>query len=353
VKKIIYKIDSKGKKRFLSFNVIENRIIQQSGIVGSDNVVEHIKTCKAKNIGKVNETSPEAQALLETKAKIKLKLSEDYFETLEQAQTTKVILPMLAKSYDKQKKKIDWSNNVFVQPKLDGMRAITINNKLVSRTGKAITTLNHIENDLNLINNNNIHFDGELYLHGESFQNNMKLIKKYRKGETEKINYYVYDLISPEPFHKRFDLLSTMLLKAGHIKVVPTYKIRSEDELNEYHIRFLNDGFEGTMVRHGIEPYKVNGRSAHLLKYKDFKDIAVKVIDIIPAEQKPQWGIPVLMHENGCVFRAGTRFSHAEREDLLKNKNKYIGLTAEIRYFEETDDGIPRFPVCVGFRLDK
>ena len=29
------------------------------------------------------------------------------------------------------------------------------------------------------------------------------------------------------------------------------------------------------------------------------------------------------------------------------------GKTAEIRFFEYTDDGLPRFPVCVGIRLDK
>ena len=31
----------------------------------------------------------------------------------------------------------------------------------------------------------------------------------------------------------------------------------------------------------------------------------------------------------------------------------HIGQTAEVRFFEYTDGGIPRFPVCVGFRLDK
>jgi hypothetical protein len=34
-------------------------------------------------------------------------------------------------------------------------------------------------------------------------------------------------------------------------------------------------------------------------------------------------------------------------------KEEYIGQTAEVRFFEYTDGGIPRFPVCVGFRLDK
>ena len=47
------------------------------------------------------------------------------------------------------------------------------------------------------------------------------------------------------------------------------------------------------------------------------------------------------------------KFSHAEREEILINKENYIGKTAEIRFFEYTEDGIPRFPVAVGIRLDK
>ena len=47
------------------------------------------------------------------------------------------------------------------------------------------------------------------------------------------------------------------------------------------------------------------------------------------------------------------KFSHAEREEILQNKDQYIGQMAEIRFFEYTEDGLPRFPVCHGFRLDK
>jgi hypothetical protein len=38
---------------------------------------------------------------------------------------------------------------------------------------------------------------------------------------------------------------------------------------------------------------------------------------------------------------------------MLINKQDYLGKTAEIRFFEFTDDGLPRFPVMVGIRLDK
>ena len=44
------------------------------------------------------------------------------------------------------------------------------------------------------------------------------------------------------------------------------------------------------------------------------------------------------------------KFSHEAREEILRNKHMYIGQMAEIRFFEFTDSGLPRFPICYGFR---
>jgi DNA ligase 1 len=45
--------------------------------------------------------------------------------------------------------------------------------------------------------------------------------------------------------------------------------------------------------------------------------------------------------------------SHKEREEILSNKIDYVGKIANIRFFEYTDDGLPRFPVFYGFYLDR
>jgi ATP-dependent DNA ligase len=115
------------------------------------------------------------------------------------------------------------------------------------------------------------------------------------------------------------------------------------------------------MVRHSEEGYAVNKRSSQLLKYKDFLDEAYVVVDVVPSESRPEQGVVVCskpMEQAGDnvwvqIFNCGMKFSHAEREEILANKQNYIGKMAEIRFFEYTDGGIPRFPVCVGFRLDK
>lgn len=342
----LYKKDSKGKLRELDIYADDGHLYQVSGLVDGKKVTNS-KLCKPKNVGKKNETTSIQQAQKEAESLITKKLSEGYFKTIKEAENYYVILPMLAKVYNKEKHKIDWSKPVFVQPKLDGMRCHGYKDKMLSRKNKEIDTLNHIQQTLKNINSNYI-LDGELYAHGLSFQENMKLIKKYREKESEKIKYHVYDLVMNESFEVRYDTLMRLVNDIDDIELVPTYRITSESEMLEYHKKFLSQGYEGTIIRWGKAGYESNKRSSHLLKYKDFKDMTAIVKDIIPMDAYPKQGLVVCDE-----FIATPKMSHKEKEELLANKDKYIGQIAEIRYFEETDDGKPRFPVCVGFRLDK
>lgn len=143
------------------------------------------------------------------------------------------------------------------------------------------------------------------------------------------------------------------------IILVDTFKIKNERELLEYHKEFISTGYEGSIVRTDGY-YKCNGRSSNLLKYKDFQDIDAEIVDIVPAEQRPEWGVPVLKYTNQKVsgvntytFRAGLKYSHEDRKEFLTNKEKYIGKIANIRFFEYTDEGLPRFPVMVGIHTDR
>jgi len=349
--KTLYKKDNHNRIRVWNIWTEYDQLIQESGVLGGK-LVQHKKDCKSKNVGKSNETNPEQQALLELDSEYKSKLTEGYFKTIEEAESEVVLLPMLAKSYNDEKKKIDWSN-CFIQPKLDGMRCLAhIKSNgdvtLISRDGKIITNMEHIMDDLSIIRQDII-LDGELYAHGLSFQENMKLIKKYRPGLTEQIKYHVYDMVIDKPFVKR--IVRPFIKSLPNCSEVSTYEINNEAQLLKYHTINLKNGYEGSMIRWGNEGYKLNGRSSNLLKYKNFEDITLPIIDITPNEVNENHGTPWFEYK-GKKFKAGCKLSHYDRELLLLNKTKYIGRMGEIRYFELTDDGIPRFPIFHGFRLD-
>jgi len=347
--KTIYKIDSKGKSRFLHVYAEGAWLVQESGQVGTTNAVIHRSECKPKNVGKANETTAEEQAIAEATSKIETKMTTGYFETLEEAKNTNVILPMLAKDYNKERNKVIFP--CFIQPKLDGMRALYVDNKLITRKGKEIATMDHICEDLR-IGNKNLVIDGELYIHGRTFQENMRLIKKYRGKESEEIKYYVYDLVEDKPFAIRYAKLKQIVMMNDTVEVVPTILCRSHDELMDHHKLFIGAGFEGSIVRHSDAGYGVNKRDSQLLKYKEFVDIACTIVNVEPSEKKPEQG-QFVVEFDGKTFGCGMKFSHKEREAMLILKEQYIGQTAEIRFFELSEDGVPRFPVCHGIRLDK
>jgi DNA ligase-1 len=353
----IYKKDSSGKIRYLSISTEGNMVVQESGVVGTNSPVYNRSACEAKNVGKANSTTPEEQAVLEANSKITEKMRLGYFTSISEAQEKggkDFLLPMLAKDYKKELKKVTYP--CFVQPKLDGMRSLgSEDDGFMSRTGKAIDTLNHIV----LADLEGAILDGELYAHGISFQENMKLIKKYRPGQTEQVKYHVYDVVMDAPFSERHKFLTALidLENNPHIEFVPTFIVNNELEIAYYHAQFVAAGYEGTMVRHSDEGYAVNKRSSQLLKYKDFLDETYRVVNIVPSESRPEQGVVtcVITNKTGQLehFNTGMKFSHEAREEILRNKHMYIGMMAEIRFFEYTDSGLPRFPVCVGFRLDK
>ena len=350
--KTAYKKDSADRLRFVTVSVHGSMICQESGLCNG-NATQHWSTSKPKNVGKKNETTAEEQAILDATSKITKKLKKEYFETIEEAKTTTFVSPMLAEGSEKYLDQVDFTGEVYCQPKLDGMRCNKQGLSMKSRENRDIETLPGIAGILPEFEGI---LDGELYTHGRTFQEMMRMVKKVGP-ETDQVQYHVYDLMSDEPFTQRMTKLIkavSVLPKGSRIRVVPTFRVASRGEIDMCHKKFLEAGYEGTMIRWGEESYEMGKRSKYLLKHKDFKDIACKVVNVVPSEKRPEMGVVHCeISPGGPTFGCGMKFSHEERAEILTNKENYMGKTAEIRYFEDTDDGLPRFPVCVGFRLDK
>lgn len=354
--KTLFKRDSKEKIRVWKIWTEGAKIIQEAGLENGK-LVKNEKLATGKNIGKSNESTPAEQAILEMNSTYNGKLTEGYFKTKSEALSEEVILPMLAKSYNDEKHKIDW-NSCYIQRKYDGQRCLAIIKDgiitLKSRDGKIIENMDHIISDLSMISENMI-LDGELFSRElGTFQENMKAIKKNRPGITEKIKYNIYDIISNQNYNDRSIELDHIKDKYSFssIEFVETNPIFNEKELKSYHQQFISEGFEGSIIRHGNKPYGIDKRCDSLLKYKDFQDIDAEIIDIEPADQRPEWGVPVLKYKNS-TFRSGVRMSHEDRKDLLTNKKDYIGKLGNIRFFEWTDEGNPRFPILIGIHEDR
>lgn len=367
----LYKLDNKGKIRVwwivaFDWDLMSNleatppEYTQYHGVL--DGKIQNASTTvkEGKNIGKSNETSAYEQCCLEAESLwTKQRDRKGYTETVP---TAKPFGPMLAKSYDEHGHHIKFP--CYVQPKLDGLRCIAkVENGSVtlwSRQNKQFTVLPHIEQ--NVVHLGDGIYDGELYLHSASFQDIVGAIKRDEKNDlTEKIQYHIYDMINDDTYEKRYVELvmrfSGKLRTSQIIRLVKTQVIRAEN-LDECHLEYTQDGYEGAMLRNPTGKYKINGRSADLQKYKKFMDAEFEVIGAEENKGKLS-GTCVFRCKtaNGGEFAVMPEGTEAQRRQYWQDWNSgkiKKGSLLTVKFFSWTTSTpkVPRFPIGIAIRED-
>lgn len=317
-----------------------------------------------KNIGKVNETTPEQQARLKAEQLYEKKVKEGYVPDIEVAKTTKntleAIEPMLAFPIEDKIKYVKFP--AYVQPKLDGMRCIAIVQdgkcKLYSRSQKEINTVPHIVKEIEeKFAKENIILDGELYNHEhkENFNRIMSLIKRDEvHPEATEIQYHVYDVVSSENYAVRTALIQHIIDDSGYLKLVPTLIVKKQEEMDEVFDAFLEAGYEGAMYRNPLIPYEYK-RSTSLLKIKIMKDAEFEIVGVQEGNGKLQGkaGAFVVKTQDGKEFKAKLKGELEALTEYFVNFEKYKGKQLTVQFQGLTPDGIPRFPVGLRVRVDE
>lgn len=348
----LYREASSGAVQQWTVSVaIENDIpviLVEYGKVGGKKKIDRQKVHSGKNIGRSNETTPYEQAVSEATSRWNRKKDrEAYDENIVSSRAKRAVKPMLAHVYEKHSEKVDWSKPVFVQPKLDGHRCLAFKDNgrvsLLSRRGTAIDTLPHIVSDLNKTMEDGQVFDGELYCHTLSLNQIGSLIKK-ASDESELVEFHCYDVVENLPFSSRMALL---LVDFGpSLRAVETKRVYSEEEASEQFALFVEDGYEGAMLRHGDDPYKPGARSTSLLKLKSFQDSEFVIIGYREGKGTCE-GMAVFY----CQTDAGHRFevlapgTHEQKKEAWENRDSFVGkyVTVKYQYLTNTATPVP-FP---------
>jgi DNA ligase-1 len=319
--------------------------------------------CIGKNIGKSNETTDEEQAYVEAKSKWDKKLRLDYTEDITAVDSAKTrnFMPMLAKKFQDRKDKVIYP--CYTQRKSDGIRCILTAEGGFTRNGEKHATIPHIEKLFKPIFEEypDAIFDGELYNHDlhDEFEELCSLIRKKKPtindlfDAEEKIQYHIFDcpiigdLIQEDPFIDRYNemvriLISYKLANTKSIKIVYTYILNSEADVESYQHQFLDEGYEGIIIRIN-GPYE-NKRSSYLLKLKIFDDDEFEITDVVPGKgNRETWAAKVWCKtKNNEPFKAGIIGNKLFCQTLLANKNNVIGKEGTVRYFGFTNGNLPR-----------
>lgn len=315
------------------------------------------------DVGKQKRTAEE-QAIFEAKSKLKKKRDEAYYDTIEEAQTQVKLLPMLAHPFTKRKHNITYP--AYVQRKFDGVRCLAVLNSdktvtLLSRKGKEFPHLEHIKADV-VANNSDqaLVLDGELYSDTLTFQELVGLVKRVtlKPGNDKQmleVSLRVYDCVhimnGSADFQDRYLTIMGITHGAKYLSLVENIGVDNEAQIHEAQRKFVEEGYEGAMVRNLKGAYAIGKRSPDLQKVKTFLDGEYEIVGFSEATGNDAgtviWECKT---PEGLTFRVRPRGTREARTEQYQNGNDYIGKQLTVRYQELTDDGVPRFPVGITIR---
>jgi len=278
-----------------------------------------------------------------------------------------IVQPMLANKYTPNKTKLKFP--LAVQRKYDGIRCLSFMSKdmesthLITRQRKPIYNFHTIRKVLLHIFKHlkgRWYIDGELYSDTLPFEELSGLVRleagKIPKEKEEQIRYHVYDIFCLDdlsiPFNKRWDIITKQDYRdKKNVCHVQTLVVKNVEELNKKFHDFIEEGYEGLMLRKIDSPYVIRKRSNNLLKYKSDMEEEFKITGFHEgtgdAKGTPIWELET---KDGKTFSATPKGTREFKKELFRNAKNYIGKHLTVKFQEYTKDGIPRFPIGKAIR---
>lgn len=286
-----------------------------------------------------------------------------------------MIKPMLASPADLDKIRYP----VWASPKLDGIRAMNVDGKLMSRSMKPIPNkyVNHLFSHRKYAG-----LDGELIV-GRPFDKNV--IQATTSGVmsvegTPDVTWYVFDKYDhPGGFKTRLGAAGFHMY-TREIHTLIHKEITSADELLDFERITVEHGYEGIMIRDPHGPYKFGRSTAkegYLLKVKRFEDSEAVVIGVEPEYHntneaqtnelgrtkrssakdgliaKNTMGALVVRDiHTGAEFNIGTGFTAVQRQLWWQDRVAHImrGTIVKYKFFPVGVKDAPRHPVFLAVR---
>ena len=296
-------------------------------------------------------------------------------------------------AFDREKYPKLMSGDKLVDIKMDGVRILAVcdvhNNKVTlhTRNGRVKENFPHIQELLKtkLIPHlpYSIVIDGEMT--ARSFMELMKQLNRQTDVDTKDFKFAIFDAIPLEDFqkgrcddpqYKRDDACAAIAeaIDDEHVFHIVKTKMNLDtpegmEELENFHIKVMAAGYEGTMVKDPNAPYE-SKRSNAWLKMKPFVNVDLKVVDMLLGDAGKKYenclgrfvceGVDeasgLFIKVNPGEGRDGS-LTDADRVDFWARRNEIIGKTVEVFGHEISKDKHGnysiRHPRFVCFRDDK
>jgi DNA ligase 1 len=250
-------------------------------------------------------------------------------------------------------------NNWWVSSKYDGIRGIYLvaENKLVSRTSKEFSGLNHITSELNTFVNDlkaqelgDIEtVEGELFIPNFSFDKISSIVRKTKNHLISDKELVVFKMFSiKRNWLSTAEMISCLSNNSKVIKPVNYDLIENTPTaIKEYLEESKLISEEGVMLRNPNTAYEI-GRTNNLLKVKNFNlgVFTMKKFEKGTGILKNTLG-KILVTQNQINTKVGSGLTLNERNQIWANQDFYLNKTCEILYLNITKNNSLRHPVFV------
>lgn len=270
----------------------------------------------------------------------------------------------------------------IAEAKYDGERTIAVVTQkgvtYYSRSGKEAKHVDGLfDNDLQDMRatvGKDIVVDGERY--ASNFTETMNAKKSGNKEAKDNLRFYAFFLMTLEdwknntPRHTMQESRQWLadVIKASNCQKVQLSKgilAETPEAAEKFYREMVAEGFEGLILKQLTATYEWD-RSSNWIKWKPFFDADARIVGFYPGREKSRLentlgGIEVAGYlEDGTYFETnvGSGFPDDLRDEIWNNKEKYLGVTAVIKYQEVSraknkDVASLRFPTLERFRYDK
>ena len=335
--KPLYSLSSTGKEKYWSIQVVDDHLHMTFGYTGG-----RMQTTTRK----VQRKDPYKEAL----SRWEKKLKQGYFERNAGAGEMRTSWAMLAHDYTKRARDVIFP--CFVQPKVDGVRVLFKEGTFYTRSGDERHFDAELAHGLSILKFP-YPLDGELYNPTLSFEELAGLVNRdtLTLEESQKLNFYIFDYISEEPFKVRMHSLQQLRPCTERITILETQECLDTAQVDTYLEMYLARGFEGLILRNACGVYKSGFRSKDLQKYKLFQEEEFKITGYKQGKGKASSGVIwKCAAANGHEFYVKPACTDEMSAAYLSAADSFIGHPLTVKYQEKTKYGVPRFPVAKGIR---
>ena len=135
--------------------------------------------------------------------------------------------------------------------------------------------------------------------------------------------------------------------------MVPQEKVSGFDNIMKLHNNYVEEGFEGVVIRNPESEYGFGKRTNSMIKIKKYRDDCFLVTGILPGLRGSEDMVFICQTEDGKEFKAKPLGDRLQKEEYWNNfESKYKGKIGECKFFYYSDEGTPLQPAFKAFRYD-